>query len=217
MNKNTILTIIGSIVVIVGFLVLVYQSSVEKDKVATQPIESVKTITKDDHVKWASKSMHTLVEYSDFQCPACASFHPVLKELEADKEVGAKVRFVYRHYPLRQIHPNAMSAAVAAEAAGRQGKFFDYHDILFENQSDWSEEKNPQKMYEKYATELGLDLKKFQADLKDKALVQRVERDISSGAQAGITGTPSFYLNGTKLDFTTVDDFTKQIKAALAK
>ena len=128
------------------------------------------------------------VEFSDFQCPFCSRAVPVLKELE--KALGKDVRVVWKHLPL-SFHPNAMPAAIAAEAAREQGKFWEMHDKLFADQAAHSP-----ATYEKYAKELGLDLARFQASMKAPATRARVEADAAAAATAGVTGTPTFVVNG---------------------
>ena len=217
MNKNTTITIVASVIIIFGFLALVYQSSIQKDQKAAVPIEGVSKTQADDHVKWASEGATLLVEYSDFQCPACGSFFPVIKSLGADPEIADNVQFTYRHYPLQQIHKNAEPAALAAEAAGAQGSFYEYHDLLFENQSQWSEVGDPQELFEQYAQELELDIEQFRTYAKSDEAKAKVDNDKLSGNQAGVSGTPTLFLNGVKMNYSTIDDFTSQVKAAIAK
>lgn len=153
---------------------------------------------------------HTLVEYSDFQCPACASFHPVLKKLIA--EHGDKFNFVYRHYPLVQVHQHAEAAAIAAEAAGKQGKFWEMHGMLFETQDVWVKASNPREVFVSYATQLGLDAKKFTADLDDKEIRTKITDQYIGGTKSGVRGTPSFYLDGKQIvNPTSYEAFVKLV------
>ncbi|MBI4215316.1 MAG: thioredoxin domain-containing protein, partial [Parcubacteria group bacterium] len=117
--------------------------------------------------KYGVESAETiLVEYSDFQCPACAYYHPIVQQLaEKYKE---KLQFVYRHFPLKNIHKNAAPAAWAAEAAGKQGQFWEMQDKLFANQDEWANQKNPKDIFEQYAQSLGLDMEKFKSDFDSK-------------------------------------------------
>ncbi len=161
----------------------------------------------------SATSTVTLVEYSDFQCPACAAFQPAVKQLL--DEYGDQLSFEYRHFPLVSIHPHALKAATAAEAAGQQDKFFEFHDLLFENQSEWSRAAVPQSFYIKYAEEVGLDIELFRQHLKSSLLRDQVldsERDAQS---KGLTGTPSFFLNGTMMQYETFEDFFGQIVFAI--
>ena len=157
----------------------------------------------------------TLIEYSDFQCPACASYHPILKKVNDD--LSAQVRFAYRHFPLLQ-HKNAKLAATVAEASEKQGKFWEMHDIIFQNQSDWSEEKNASVIFAKYAVEIGLNLEQFQSDLDSDEIKAKIESDYKSGIRAGVNSTPSFFLNGKKMENPrNYDDFKNAIEQALGQ
>lgn len=138
-----------------------------------------------------------LVEYSDFQCPACLAYQPLLKQVLAT--YGDKIAFVFRHYPLYQIHPNADLASRVAESAGLQGKFWEMHDMLFDGQRTWSGMLNPESVFEKYAVDLGLNLEKFKADINSDSVLKEVASDYQRGARIGVTGTPTFILNGIKM------------------
>src|SRR3989344_1274478 len=137
-------------------------------------------ISANDHIKGNSAALITLVEYSDFQCPACASYFPLVKKLL--EENSDKIRFVYRHFPLPQ-HQNARLAASAAEAAGLQNKFWENHDLIFENQFRWEKLSNAKASEEftGYATQLGVNLQKFAEDLNSEELKTKVENDYLSG------------------------------------
>ncbi len=154
----------------------------------------------------------TLVEYSDFQCPACASFQPVMEEIM--NQYGDRLRFEYKHYPL-PIHPYAQQAAIAAEAAGQQGKFFEYHDALFKNQQEWSTAVAPGSLFVKYADELGLDVETFRRHQKSSILRDEVRADLSEARELGLTSTPTFFLNGEKMEIATFEDFIMQIAMAV--
>jgi protein-disulfide isomerase len=164
------------------------------------------------HVKGNPEATVTLLEYSDFQCPACAAFQPVVAEIMAT--YGDKLKFEYHHYPL-PIHKFSQQAAVAAEAAGQQGKFFEMHDKLFLNQQEWSTSATPQVFFVKYATDLGLDVDLFKKHLASSALRDVVRGDLNKAKELGLTGTPTFYLNGEKMEIKTFEDFIGQIAFAI--
>lgn len=151
-------------------------------------------VTANDRTKGAAEAPHTLVEYSDFQCPACKAYQPMIQQLI--KENSDKVRLVYRHYPLRSIHANAQAAAEAAEAANKQGKFWEMHDVLFNTQTDWSSVRSPESKFEEYARSLGLNVEQFKADMKAKEAGNKIDADYLSGTQSGVQGTPTFFLDG---------------------
>jgi len=147
------------------------------------------------HIKGNPEATVTLVEYSDFQCPACAAFQPIVEEVM--DEYGDSLSFEYKHFPL-PIHPYAQQAAVAAEAAGQQGKFFEYHDALFDNQKTWVNAASPSSLFIQYAEQLGLDVPLFRKHIKSSVLRDKVRAGFAEGRELDITGTPSFFLNGEK-------------------
>lgn len=166
------------------------------------------SLTDSDWYKGAKDAKAVLVEYSDFQCPACAFYHSIINTLE--KEVGNKMLFVYRHYPLSQ-HKNARLAAYVSEAAGNQGKFWEMHSIIFENQKIWSDVDNSGKIFTGYAKSLNLDLVQFEKDLDSDKVKDKVEYDLRSGQALGVNVTPTFYLNGKKLNNIESYEQFKQI------
>jgi protein-disulfide isomerase len=138
-------------------------------------------------------------EFADFQCPACKSFEPTLKEILAENE--GKVRLVFKHFPLYPSpHKNAMVSAHAAEAAGNQGKFWEMHDILYEKQDEWAEDGDPKPKYEEYAREIGLNVDDFKRDLEAEAGKDAINRDKDLGGELGLRGTPSIFVNGEAFD-----------------
>jgi len=151
-----------------------------------------------DWSKGNSDAKVTLIEYSDFQCPACASYYPLLKKVSED--MGEEVLVIYRHFPLSSIHPQADLAAQAAEAAGIQGKFWEMHDKLFESQSSWSGRSDVEGIFISYAEELGLNVEQFKNDLDSKAVKDAIKDDKRSGNQAFVEGTPTLFLNGEKIN-----------------
>lgn len=152
----------------------------------------------------------TVVVFSDFQCPTCALTHPALKIVIAD--FPAKIKLVIKDFPLETIHPNAFGAAVAAGAAARQGKFFDYIDILYLNQ-----DKLDRQSLISFAKGLGLDLKKFEADLSDPAIVEEIQQDISEGKEVEVGGTPTIFVNGVRVRGTGPIAIRAALDKALAK
>lgn len=158
----------------------------------------------------------TIIEYSDLQCPACAAYAPVVKQIL--EKYPDDVRFVYRHFPLNQIHPNAYEAALAVEAAGKQGKFWEMHDLLFANQSAWARVGAPLESFLAYAGQLELDVAQFEADYRSDAVKDKVAADQASGYAAGISATPTFFLNGAPLSNPRgLEGFVTAIDAALAQ
>lgn len=198
--------------VIIGLImvVLIGGSVWYSTKAAEKYNEGVEVKT---HIKGGENASVTLVEYSDFQCPACASFQPIVNEVLAKH--GDNIKFEAKHYPLVQIHPFAEPAARAAEAAGQQGKFFEYADILFAKQAEWTKVSNPTGHFTRYASELGLDMDLFAKHQKSSVLADNVKANMQEARGLGLTGTPSFYLNGVKMNNATFEEFKAQIDAAV--
>ncbi|MBP6881240.1 MAG: DsbA family protein [Candidatus Pacebacteria bacterium] len=166
------------------------------------------------HVMGNQDATVTLVEYSDLQCPACAAFEPVLQGML--EQYGDKLRFEYKHFPLPQrIHPFAFQASMAAEAAGQQDKFFEYHDLLYSNQKTWSSAAVPTSFFIQYASDLGLDLDLFKSHLKSSKLREKIEAEFAEGEALGVTGTPTFFLNGQKMEIESYLDFAQQVGYAI--
>lgn len=136
-------------------------------------------------------------EFADYQCPTCASMHKTMKEINS--LYSGRVQFTYRSFPLTQIHKNAYDAALAAEAAGQQGKYWAMQDQLFNNQQAWSNSADARKLFEEYASKIGLDVAKFQADMAGVITKTRVDADTQRGRAIPISGTPTIYINGYKL------------------
>jgi len=158
-------------------------------------------LTKDvgpsDQIAGDPSAKVTLVEYSDFQCPACAFYAPVVTQvLDKFKD---KMRLVYREFPLPQ-HQNAELAAQAAEAAGKQGKFWEMHDLLFSKQNEWGESASARSIFAGYAGTLGIALDRFNSDMDSSAVTQKVADDVASGLASGVNATPTFFLNGKQID-----------------
>ncbi len=141
----------------------------------------------------------TVEEFADYQCPTCAVTHPKMQEIA--KIYGSRIKFIYRSFPLTQIHPHAYDSAVAAEAAGLQGKFWEMQNQIFPNQKDWQNAPDAVKMFEGYAQKIGLDMTKYQNDVLGLAAKARVDADLQRGRAIGVNGTPSIYINGKQLPF----------------
>jgi len=163
-----------------------------------------------DHIRGPAESLVTVVEYGDFECPYCGQAEPVVRELL--REYG-DVRYVWRHLPLRDVHPRAQLAAEAAEAAGLQGKFWEMHDVLFEHQDALG-----LRDLIGYARSLGLDVAKFTADLRSHTGADQVESDVDSADLSGVSGTPSFFINGIRhYGAYDIASLSAAVKAAFAR
>lgn len=203
MNKTawTIFTII--VVGILALLVIFSGSSrtdVSKTDVNTIQKASSQNGNIADHIFGKVGSKVTLIEYGDYQCPPCGSIYPVVKSI-AD-QYKDQLQFVFRNFPITDAHPNAKAAAGSAEAAGLQSKFWEMHDKIYETQADWSDLSitDRSKFFENLAKGLDLDIKKFNADLSTTSINEKVNYDSALGKKAGVNATPTFYLNGVKLE-----------------
>lgn len=170
----------------------------------------------DTKIIGAENGAISLIEYSDFQCPACAAYHPIVTKL--NEEFPNDLKIAYRYYPLTSIHKNAMISAQAAEAARKQGKFREMHDQLFDHQKEWGESKDAISMIREYANSIGLDMDQFEKDLNSDETKNAIEADKQLGDQARIQGTPTFFLNGKKVEgIQKYEDFKKLIDEAVSK
>lgn len=184
--------------------------------VTTQEVQEV-SVTESDHVRGAKGAKVTIVEFGDFQCPACAAYEGIVQKVQADNKDTVQV--VFKHFPLTQIHHNALFSAKASEAASLQGKFWEMHDMLYDKQKEWGEALNARDYFITYATTLGLDIKKFEADLANAESEKKIIAEQKEGLRLGVQGTPTFFVNGVKLEQNpqSVDAFNKIIKDALTK
>lgn len=166
---------------------------------ATKIIESTDTAI-GDHVYGNKNAKVVLVEYGDFQCPACGGAFPALKQVK--EQYKGDITFIFRNFPLTSIHPNALAAAAVAEAAGLQGKFWEMHDKLYENQESWSGAAPNQRdeFFTGYAKDLGLDLDRYRSDLTSKKVTEKISRDQALGRKLKVDSTPSLYIDSTLLD-----------------
>ena len=150
-------------------------------------------ISAEDHLKGDLDAEVNLVEYGDYQCPSCGEAYPIVKRLQ--KHYGKRLLFVFRNFPLSQMHPQAEAAAEAAEFASAHGKFWEMHDLLYENQQRLRDED-----LRTYAERLELDVELFDKQMAEHAHAERIHEDFMSGVRSGVNGTPTFYINGVRHD-----------------
>lgn len=178
--------VVASVVLVIG--AVFFLSKPEKPVVISQD-----TLIKADSLKIATEGAKlTIVEFGDFQCPACKAAHPGMKQ--ALSEYPGQVNFVFRHYPL-PMHANARLGAAAVEAANRQGKVWEMYDKVFEAQDDWASENNPTDKFKQYATELGMDGEKLASDMNDSVITDKINNDLVDGNASGVNSTPTFFFN----------------------
>ena len=216
MNQKLLVGIGVALAVFIGVLIWLAQKDAQTSDKGNTPSANL-TPTETDHIKGNPDALVTLLEFSDFQCPACGAYHPLIKQLE--KDYPDSLRFVYRHYPLVSIHKNATAAAKATEAAARQGQFWEMHDLLFEKQKEWSSSSNPEEeFFIPYAVTLNIDVEKFRNDMNDSAIDTKIRRDVASGDSINLRGTPTFVLDGTVLDSPqSLNEFKTLIDARLVE
>lgn len=169
-----------------------------------------KIVREDSHKVGTGKVQ--VVEFGDFQCPACAQVHPDIEKLK--EEFKDDITFIFRNFPL-PMHPNAHGAAEAAEAAGTQGKYWEMYDKLFDMQNQWASLSDPTSIFSQYAEELGLDKERFIDDITNKANKTRITDDQSDGYSVGVSGTPTFFVNGKQQAQFDYDSLKSAIEAEL--
>ncbi len=187
-SKFMLLLGVGILAVVVGITV-VQQLRLD--------VPAIDEVTDQDIVKGYDKAPLTLVEYSDFQCPACRTQHNTIRS--AWKDIQRKVKMVYRHFPLTRIHAHATLAAYYTEAANRQDKFWEMHDLLFDNQASWSKLEDPSKTFDEYAKRISLDMEQLKMDLNSDEVKNKILADTASARKAGVNSTPTLFLDGELL------------------
>lgn len=179
-----------------------------------EKVDRSKLVKPDSYKIGTDSAKVTVIEFIDFECEACGAAHPIVKQIL--DEYKGKIQFVVRNFP---NHKNSILAANFAEAAGEQGKFWEMHDKLFQNQKEWGEKQTPQKeLFLKYARELGLDMEKLTATVDSNKFTGKINRDKQEGISIGVDATPTFYINGVKeVGVLPYDQFKQKIDAELNK
>lgn len=204
--------ITGIIIVLIAFMFLL--TSGNGNGTYFKPSLEVGAVNPLDNVTGNASSSVVIVEYSDFQCPACRTYYPIMRQIVT--EFGSKIALVYRYFPLVEIHANAESSAQAAEAAAKQGKFWEMHDLLFEKQSEWENVSDVEPLYESYATLLGISIAQFRADYNSKDVIDFINAERANALKLGLQGTPTFFVNGKQIENpTSADAFITIIQNAI--
>lgn len=215
MTNNFKLTIAMLVIALSSVIVIVVVSSGNSDaeKATKTPAERDERLVRDDSPRLSKGTKATFVEFLDFECEACGALYPTIEDLK-DK-YGEEVTFVIRYMPL---HTSSVNAAKAAEAAGVQNKYKEMFDILFQRQSDWGhKDKAEEQKFFDYAQELGLDMTKFREDFSSDAIKERINQSEADGKALGVTGTPTMFMDGKKLDPQSLDDLVAEFEAAVEK
>lgn len=200
----------------VGVIVIITASiwgliSLVNSPAPASTISNLPSVSKEDITTGPKDAKVTLVEYADFQCPACAAYHPLVKQLLA--EFPKDIYFVYRFFPLTNIHQNALLASQAGFAANLQGKFWQMHDLLYENQKSWATEGNALDIFISYAEKIKLDMDKFKKDITSNKAKKFVEGELNQGISIGVNSTPTFFINGKQIQNPrSYDEFRKLVQ-----
>ncbi|HEU0266798.1 MAG TPA: thioredoxin domain-containing protein [Candidatus Saccharimonadaceae bacterium] len=205
MNKKTWVVFIIICIVILGGLVFLSQrgrvdvSNINQNKIIPASQQNGEIA---DHAKGNLKSPVIFVEYGDYQCPYCGEAYPQVKKVTT-KYLG-QITYIFRNFPLTTLHPNALAAAAAAEAAGIEGKYWQMHDLLYENQNDWANDSSSQRTstFDNYAKQIGLNETTFNNDMNSQRVQQKINFDRAIGSKVGVTGTPTFFLDGKQVSQT---------------
>jgi len=220
MNKYrpiAVIAIILAVAAIAGWFLIRARQNREAPPLETVQAGPTTSQSSPSPRKIPSDVVVTLEEFGDYQCPPCGALHPVLKNLK--KEYGPNLNFVFRNFPLPSVHKNALVAAQAAEAARVQNKFWEMHDMLYENQDLWKDDINPRSIFVKFASDLGLDTAKFSRDMDDKQIQMRIQADQDAATQLGVIGTPTVLIEGRQLrpEVTNADGLRKGIELMLSR
>jgi len=214
MSKSFWGVVIAVVIIFVGIFALTGNKS-------SNSSSKGKSGTLTQHIEGQGKAGVTLVEYGDYECPYCQQYYPTVKQVASD--LDQDIHFQFRNFPLVSIHRNAFAAARAAEAADQQGKFWQMHDALYENNdpngaSGWVAANDPSTYFTQFAKQIGLNVTQFKQDFASSKVNDLVNADMAEGNRLGITGTPTFYLDGKQVQVgNDVATFEKIIKAEIAK
>jgi protein-disulfide isomerase len=207
MKSRFTIILVACVVIFGGILIF-------SKKDAKSPSGSNSSSQLTNHTRGEGKKGITLTEYGDFECPACSAYYPIVEQV-FEKYKG-DITFQFRNFPLRQIHQHAMVAHRAAEAADKQGKFWEMYGLLYQNHDTWTKESDPTSTFRAYAQSLGLDLTKYDTDFKSEATNSAINADISKGQELGVNSTPTFFIDGKKIDNPRdLDAFNKAIEDAI--
>lgn len=213
-----------------GFIALVIAITAIAAFVSNHPASSTSSnftatqtspITSSDHAHGKANAKVTIIEYGDFECPACGAYEPLIEQLY--QQYQNQVLFVFRNFPLYQIHPFAMISSEAAEAAGLQGQYWQMHDLLYKEQSQWTANTTLStsdvitKYFDAYATQLGLNVTQFNSDMNSAAVKDKIQNDLNAGNAAQVNHTPTFFINLVQIQNpNSLQEFENDLNAAIA-
>jgi protein-disulfide isomerase len=208
MSNRFFITVLVVIALAAGaFAFTKHNSNSKNSAVSSQPTT---------HTDGSTKSGVVLIEYGDYQCPACGQYYPIVKQVT--QKYKDQIVFQFRNFPLVQIHQNAFAGSRAAEASDKQSKYWQMHDLLYENQQTWGAVSNPTPYFVSYARQLGMDTAKFEKDMASQETNDKINADIKEAQKIGASATPTFVIDGKKLEQNprSVDEFNKLIDTAIA-
>jgi protein-disulfide isomerase len=187
-----IATLVGTVLLVVVVAFFASGSSTPK------PVDQALLVGQTKNVKGSADAKVTVVEFSDLQCPACKATQPIVDQLL--QQDGEKIRFIYRHFPLTEVHKNAQQAALTAQVAASFGKFWEFHDMAFANQKEWADlsANDVKAKFLEYIEKLQIDKTEFQKRIDSQDVAQQITQDVADGTKAGVDATPTFYVNGQK-------------------
>ncbi|MBI2617547.1 thioredoxin domain-containing protein [Candidatus Gottesmanbacteria bacterium] len=208
-----LLIVIG--IVIVLALALFFYRSQSAQNPSRAPSQDL-LIREDSPTVGSQSAQVILVEFVDYQCPACAYMHPAVKQLLSDNQ--GKLRLVVRYWPLENQHKNAKTAAEAAEAASEQGKFWEMHDLLLSRQKDWEESETAIDIFVRYAQELNLNVERFRESIQNNKFEAKIKRDVEDAEALNISGIPQFFVNGNSVGYMeNLDEFKSKVESYITK
>jgi len=217
MTKEIKITFSIAAIVIIG-LVLLMAFSPKQSPTSSAIVDQSSLVASSSHMTGKLGAKVTIVEFGDYECPACGYAAPIVKQLIDIYGKDPDFNFVFRNFPLSSIHPNAMIGAEAAEAAAAQGKFWQMNELLYEKQDEWAGSSTPIDLLVGYAKQLGLDTARFKKEVSSNAYEKLILSDEDDGNRLGVAWTPTFYINGVLQQQTpTLDGFKSQIDAVLKK
>lgn len=216
MNKELKVLMGIGLAIIAAAVALFALSPSQPSENNNQQVSTDRLVKENSHIIGNRDAKVTIVEFADFECPACAQFYPTLHQLMDDYKNNPDVAFVFRHFPL-PMHRHANITARAAEAAGEQGKFWEMHNKLYEKQSEWSNSNDVQTLLNSYAQEIGVNVDTFKIDIEKGELRERVSSDVTEGNSIGVDRTPTLFLNGVIQNRLSYDSLKEAIELELSR
>jgi protein-disulfide isomerase len=210
-KQISIMLVILVVVLGVGWLLMQSSDNTPNNQSSSDPLDINQLISSNTQMTGSINAKVNIVEFGDYECPACGLVEPALERIISEYKNNPDFNFAFRHFPLPQ-HRAAVPAAHAAEAAGKQNKFWEMHQKIYNNQSEWSNKNNASEIFEKYAQELGLNVEQFKSDVISSSVEDKTQNDLRAADTLGLNQTPTIFINGQKLNYLpTYDQLKKQV------